>query len=1010
MKIKTILVCGAAFTALSTAAAMAQQAGAGVESVTVSGSRVITDIQASPTPVTIVTAEQLQATTPSDLPDGLNKLPVFAGSNVPRLAGNGGGGNGTSGGVPQNVLALRNFGVQRTLVMLDGHRATPTNADGSVDVDTLPQMLVSRVDVVTGGASAVYGSDAVTGVVNFILDKKFDGLKIDTNAGISTYGDAASFKFGAAFGTDLFGGRAHFEGAVRHFQQDGIPAFARPLGALVVTQAGNGSFNTPFTNLLNTRKPDSPIGGLIQGCLPACPLADNQQFVANGTLGPFFPGQTSGTGNQNSGGDGGFNRFGTIQTAIRQNELFDRFSYNVAPDTVFYVQGSGSESFASGWWFPTKETPTNSSSGIAKGAAPAAGTSNLQASTFYKNNAFLPAAVQTALGNNGTNPVSVQQSATASPNSIQPGNTFQLGEYIQGTGPTGLVGTRNVNRNLNITTGLDGTFGNFSWDLFYTHGENRQAVDNLNNSNYQRQFAASDAVLNASGQVVCYATTPAAGAAANAIYGPPAPGAAATPYNNCVPLNPFGPTSISQSAYAYMTGTTFYHMTNTLDDVGGSISGTAFDGWAGPIKFALSGEARWNGYTVNSNASSNSTVDCTGLRLCNQNLALWAQNVINNVDVSNNVWEFSGEVDAPLLKDIPLIQSLSLNLAGRYTDYSTSGSVQTWKIGGDWHVNDSIRFRATTSIDIRAPTLNDLFQPLQQSVTGYTDFIVQPNQTRTLFVANQGNPALVPEVARTYTAGIVVTPDFIPGLTASLDYYQIKLKNAISGLSGTSQALQIACAASNGTSPLCALWTRPISYTDTSLANFPTAIFSKSVNASFTQIEGWDFETDYGWEMSDVVEGWKGSWTSRLLANYQPVNENIQVPGTTPLTWSAAPKGHVTAFLRYELDNWAIGLEDHWIGGFSKKTTAPVNLASLTAANQIYANPHVHSVNYLDVNLERNFEVSGGQFTGYFTVQNLTNAQSDIYTTSGSVGLTYPIPFGQDLIGRYFTIGVRASL
>jgi iron complex outermembrane receptor protein len=991
-----------AFTALSSAAAIAQQAGTGVESVVVTGSRVITDIQASPTPVTIVTAEQLQATTPSDLPDGLNKLPVFAGSNVPRLAGNGGGGNSSSGGVPQNVLALRNFGVQRTLVLVDGHRATPTNSDGSVDVDTLPQMLVSRVDVVTGGASAVYGSDAVTGVINFVLDKKFEGLKFDANAGISTYGDGASLKFGAAVGTDLFGGRAHFEGALRHFQQDPIAAFARPLGALVVTQAGNGSAATPFTNVLNTRKPDSPLGGLIQGCLPACPLADNQQFVSNGVLGPFVPGQTTFTSNQNSGGDGGFNRFGTAQSAIRQNELFSRFSYNVDPDTVFYVQGSASESFANGWWFPTKETPTNSSAGVAKGAAPAAGTSNLQASTFYKNNAFLPAAVQTALGNNSTNPVEVQVSALASPNSIQPSNTFQLGEYIQGTGPTGLVGTRNVNRNLNITAGLDGAvFGNYSWDLFYTHGENRQAVDNLNNSNYQRQFAAADAVLNSSGQAVCYATTPAAGAAANAIYGPPPAGAAATPYNNCVPLNPFGPTSISQSAYAYMVGTTFYHMTNTLDDVGGSISGTAFDGWAGPIKFALSGEARWNGYTVFSNASSNTTVDCTGLRLCNQNLPLWAQNVINSVQASNNVWEFAGEADAPLVKDVPMIQSLSLNLAGRYTDYSTSGAVQTWKVGGDWHVNDSIRFRATTSIDIRAPTLNDLFQPLQQSVTGYTDVVVQPSVTRTLFLSNQGNPALVPEVARTYTAGIVVTPDFIPGLTSSLDYYVIKLKNAISSLSATSSTLQLACAGSGGTSPLCALWVRPLPYSNTTQANFPTSIFSESLNASFTEIEGWDFETDYGWQMSDLVEGWSGSWTARLLANYQPVNESIQVPGQTPLTWSAAPKGHVTGFLRYELDNWAIGLEDRWIGGFSKRTTAQ---------NQIYTNPHVHSVNYLDLTLERNFEASGGQFTGYFTVQNLTNAQSDVYTTSGSVGLSYPIPFGQDLMGRYFTVGVRASL
>ena len=989
MKIRTILACSTAMTVLWGTAAIAQQETGNVEQVTVTGSRVISDIANSPTPVTIISAQDLQATTPTDIPDGLNKLPVFAGSNVPRLAGNGGGGNGTSGGVPANTLALRNFGVQRTLVLVDGHRAPPTNSDGSVDVDTLPQMLVSRVDVVTGGASAVYGSDAVTGVINFVLDKNFQGFKLDANAGISGYGDGASWKFGSAFGTDLLDGRAHFEGSVRHFQQDSIPFFARKLGQEVVTQAGAGTAAKPFTNVFNTRKPDSPAGGLIQGCLPACPLADNMQFASNGVLGPFNAGTTTNTGNQNIGGDGGYSPYSTAQSAIRQNEAFGRFSYTLDSDTTFYIQGSAAESFSNGWWFPTKETPTNSSAGIAKGAAPAGGTSNLQASTFYKNNAFLSQAVRTALGDNGTNPVEKQVSALASPNSIQPGNTFQLGEYITGTGGTGLVGTRNVNRLLSVAAGLDGKiFGGFDWDLYYGHGENRQAVDNLNNSNYQKQFAASDAVLNSSGQVVCYATTPAAGAAANAAYA------------DCVPLNPFGPTAISQAAYKYITATTFYHMTNILDDLSGSVSGTLLDNWAGPIKAALSGEYRANQYSVMSNSSSLALVDCTGLRICNANLPLWAQNVLGNVDASNNVWEFAGEANVPLLDRKPFAEHFDLDLAGRYTDYSTSGAVQTWKIGLNWQVNDSVRFRGTNSIDIRAPTLNDLFAPFGQSVTGFTDNGVT-NLTQTVFIANQGNPKLTPEVARTYTAGIVLTPDFLPGLTASMDYYTIKLKNAITSLSAGSSTVQAVCVNSGGTSPLCQLFQRPFPITNTTPANFPTAVFSQSLNASFTTIEGWDFETDYGWDMSDIVQGWKGSWTARLLANYQPVNESIQLPGQTPLSWAAAPKTHITGFLHYDLGNWGIGIEDHWIGGFSKVTTS---------LNQIYTQPHVHSVNYVDLNLERNFDIDGGQYAAYLTVQNATNAQSDVYTTSGSVGLTYPIPFGQDLMGRYFTIGIRAAM
>ena len=166
-----------------------------LETIVVTGSRVISDAANSPTPVTVMPAKQLRDTTPGSLADGLNKLPIFQGSQAIGRPGDG------SHNYSSNTLDLRNFGDQRTLVLLDGHRVTPSNDDGSVDIDTLPQMLISRVEIVTGGASAVYGSDAVTGVVNFVLDRKFDGLKFDGNTGISTFGDAAGINLGAAGGT-----------------------------------------------------------------------------------------------------------------------------------------------------------------------------------------------------------------------------------------------------------------------------------------------------------------------------------------------------------------------------------------------------------------------------------------------------------------------------------------------------------------------------------------------------------------------------------------------------------------------------------------------------------------------------------------------------------------------------------------------------------------------------------------------------------------------------------------
>ena len=275
---KFALMCAASVVAL-TAGARAQEPG--TETVTVTGSRVISDITLSPTPITAVSAEQLQTTTPTTIPDALNKLPDFIGGQTPRSQGNGSG-NGSS-----NTLNLRNLGQARTLVLMDGRRVVPANSNGSVNVDSLPQMLMSRVDVVTGGASAVYGSDAVAGVVNFILDKNFNGFKYDINAGISKYGDAAEERIGFAWGTELFGGRGHYEMSLRLFQQDMIPISARPYGYQKQTwvEAGNGSAATPFVDVPYGRLFNQSLTGTIK-CGNSCAFT-NYTFNAGGQLIPL---------------------------------------------------------------------------------------------------------------------------------------------------------------------------------------------------------------------------------------------------------------------------------------------------------------------------------------------------------------------------------------------------------------------------------------------------------------------------------------------------------------------------------------------------------------------------------------------------------------------------------------------------------------------------------------------------------------------------------------------------
>jgi iron complex outermembrane receptor protein len=988
LKIRHWLACGVALVALPNVAT-AQSAGtSSVESVVVTGSRVISDAANSPTPLTIVSADDLKATAPASLPDGLNKLPVFQGSQSITRPGDG------SQNFASSTLNLRNFGAQRTLVLLDGHRATPSNSDGTVDIDTLPQALIQRVDIVTGGASAVYGSDAVTGVVNFVLNRKFDGFKADINSGISTYSDAMSYNLNLAAGTDLFGGRGHFETAVEYRHRDPVNQSARPYGASIQyapnAMAGTGTVANPFTTIANGKRPNSTFGGLIQSCVPACPAANMQQFVGTGVLGPFNPGVagardangnvTAGTGNLNSGGDGAYSPYGQVFNGYHQASLFSRFSYDLADNVTWYVQGQGSEAYSFGWYFPQKIQP---------GAN--------QAAIFYKDNPFLPSAVQTALGNNGTHPL--QTSGT-----VQPSNTFQLGEFLIGNGQTETNATGSVNRVLSVQTGFNGTIldGRFNWNLFYTHGENRLAVDLVNNQNLQNMYAAQDAVLTPAGTVACYAATQAATAAR---------------YANCVPINPFGVNAVSQSAFKYMFQTTTFHQTNTLDDFGGDISGKIFEGWgAGPITAALSGEMRFNAYDVKSNVPSSTFVDCTGLRICNPALPSFAQSIIQPIHASQNVWELAAETNVPLIADVPLIQHFDLNLAGRYTDYSVSGSVQTWKIGFNWNVVDSLRFRGTTSIDIRAPTLDDLFRPatLLQNVFNGDLHLSGPAANYTTTFSSQGNPALVPEVSRTYTIGTVWTPDFIPGLTVSLDYYRLHLANAIGSIA-PSPTIQNLCEQSGGTSVYCNNYQRPLPFSDHTAANQATRLFTFNLNTASQKTEGWDFETNYAWAMSDLVEGWNGSWNGRLLATYQPViNNSVLIPGAV-FSRTPDPSTRFTMLLNYSLNDWAVGVQDTWVSGFSQATGPVLPLGSTLAPAGLnnWVNPHVNSWNQVDANITRNFTMDGTDMAAYFVVQNMLNAQP-AYVPNGTIGQIYPSYQsgynGQSPMGRYFTIGLRANL
>jgi iron complex outermembrane recepter protein len=663
--------------------------------IIVTGSRIIRNGNASPSPVTVVATDDLFTVQPgANLADALNTLPVFAGSrgagSNPSTAGSASGGNGSA-----NQLNLRNLGIQRTLVLVDGVRIPPTLFNGSVDVDLIPQMLVQRVDVVTGGVSAVYGSDAVAGVVNYILDKNFKGLKLEGSIGISTYGDARQVDGGVAWGTDI-GDRAHFEASYQYHDSQGIlRRSARPW----MDQVGVGGLGTaaaPYQLFSGLRQANFPAGGRITCTTTvACPL-NGQYFASDGVLAPFVNGTATGTNGLQVGGAGGTWDSSLLQP-LTSHQLFGRFSYDFSDAFKVYAQVSATiksnENF--------QEYP------------------RLTNVRLRSDNPFLAPQYQTALA------------------AIGP--TFQFNRTIENAPRINQVAdSKQYFANFGASGDLGGSW---KWSVDYVYGQGDLNTQIKNNINNQRLSAALDAV-NVGGQTVCYAATQAATAAA---------------YANCVPLNPFGPTATSTAALNYIMGTTNYAARTIMHDGSASVSGSPFDLWAGPVNVALSGEWRKVSFAATSDATSQDFTVCTSLRYnCTANQIAWFLTLSNQPKVSQTVWEVAGELDVPVFKDWIFGKSFNINGAARFTNYNTSGKYWTWKIGFDWALTDTLRLRGTRSRDIRAPTLYDLFaERFVVSVQG-TDLLT--NTSPTIPSINGGNPNLTAEIANTLTGGIVWKP------------------------------------------------------------------------------------------------------------------------------------------------------------------------------------------------------------------------------------------------------------
>jgi len=929
-----------------------------LQEVVVTGSRLGANF-AAPTPVTSVSSEQLSLVSPNDLATGLAQIPALNDSVLSTQAATASAASGTNG---QSLLNLRGLGVNRTLVLLDGQRLGTTNVADSVDINMIPQTLLKRVDIVTGGASASYGSDAVAGVVNFILDTGFQGFKADVGAGTTTYGDATNgnvqLAFGKALGNDLrfiIGANFFKEGGIgildtgRNWHDNPTVAYPNP-----------ASGTLPQTILEpDARASNGTYGGLItgvQGCATAaCKALVGQQFGAGGALEPFQVGADAGS-TFASGGEGATVNYGLSPAMDRENVLLHS-EWDANSNLTFFTEGI----FAR-----TKTTLDGQYSSM---------TSTTQY-TIYPNNAFLPGALQ--------------QFFAANPTAA----SFTLGRVSADLGSQDVDTLTEVGR---FSAGAKGNV-NDRWSFDASLGE-QYTVNDLDVAEPidRNTYAAVNAVVNpATGKTVC----------ASQLLG-------LDP--TCVPANVFGPGAISPAASDYIDGVnrgdTVFRQTSFESNLRGDLGDNITLG-AGPISVATGLDYRHDIADRHVDALSDTDISCTGVAGCPKAFSgrYGAYYFYNPTPFYGwtSATEGYAEIGIPLLKGLPAVKSLSLDLAGRLTDYNLSGFQDSWKLGVQWAANDSFSVRSTASQDIRAPDVLELFNP--GSVTLASDIFPSSSANPQYQVGGlnlaKGNTALQPEIAHTDTMGIVFTPTLVEGFQTSVDYYKIELAHAIEQL--TFQGIIDGCAAGNKT--YCSLITlngTPIT-TTTGIVTTTTGLLvtEPTENLGNEKVAGLDFESDYTHHL------WGGNFSSRLVANYL-LTESLPTALTgcthTDLVGAIGgclgangyPRWRGTVSGQYQNGRIGVMVQERLI---DSGRADPWDVVGTTITQNA-----VPMIEYTDLNLSYTLGFNDrGRI--YLSVTNLFNRDPPVTITVAHQSVD-PTSFDvYDVLGRRFFLGYRLSL
>jgi iron complex outermembrane recepter protein len=984
--------------------------------ITVTGTRIRQETgMTTPVPVTSLSVDELSTFDPgAAIADKLDSLPqLFQTESAQRssgaLFGNAGG----------SYVNLRGLGSQRTLVLLDGSRVVPNDRVGAVNVGTFPTALVKSVDIVTGGASAQYGADAVGGVINFVIDRSFTGLKVSGGAGVTEFGDGENYNLSVAGGMKL-GDRTHVIGSVETRSISQIMRDPTELGgwfnrtgfvtnpawtAATAQQRIDGRIPRQLTlpNVISATH--SPTG--VINCGPAfanvCPASfslNRFTFTNDGSgVRPFALGNVasvSGTGStQSMSGGPEFNAGNTAfpggpyGAEVKENSVFAGINHELTDSVSLFGQVL----------YGVSESNQPDQRGLPH-------LQDVWYATIYRENAFLPAAVRDAM---------TAQNVTQF-------RMDKLGQWLGAKNWNDSEEPRNKHEQLSWTVGLEAKLpADWNMRASWQSGQADKTTAVYDELRVDRMFLALDAVIDpVSGKTICnvqrFNPTPAQLAAAVSTRTSKFGGPLASPVgldntiSGCVPLNPFGQGQVSDAARDYLVTDKFGYGRVNQDFAEVLFTGDVFEGWAGPIAAAVGGTYRAQSFWQYAYSGDGSTpVEALGPPLNAASIGirgippgftggsanLHQFSTVPRISGGYHVWEVFGELQIPLFRTSGG-QSMDLNTAYRRSEYSTSGSVAAYKMGLDFAVNDQLRLRGTYSRDVREATFSERFD--QQGSGGS---VTDPNFGRASFQITSvrgGNPNLLPELADTYTVGAVYRPNWLDGLQLSVDWYDINIQDAVGQLG--LQRVVDDCSA--GVTTLCQYVERD-----------PTTgiigrVFDYFLNVAQAKVEGVDIEIIYN-TRPDFFSDRDERFSVRGFVSQLIERSNVTVPGApvrqlgggfTDSVLYPDWKGNLT--VQYNLGDWGLQLSEEWISR---------SMINTTWVEGVDVDDN-YLPNYVNTNARLSYSgqtEAGHQWDVGLTVTNLFDRNPIVVPSYNSRTGSQTVSNNYDAYGRRYNLGFNYS-